>query len=28
VREYMVRGLLDDEEVGQDSDIVSIAFGG
>jgi hypothetical protein len=28
VREYMVRGLLDDEEVGLDSDIGSIAFGG
>lgn len=28
VREYMVRGQLDDEEVGLDSDIVSIAFGG
>lgn len=28
LREYMVRGLLDDEETGQDSDIVSILFGG
>ena len=28
VREYMVRGLLNDEEVGLDSDIASIAFAG
>jgi hypothetical protein len=28
MREYMVRGLLDDEEIGQDSNIVSILFGG
>jgi len=28
VREYMARGMVSDEEVGQDSDIVSIAFGG
>ena len=27
-REYMVMGVLDDEEVGQPSDIVSIVFGG
>lgn len=28
VREYMARGIVGDEEIGQDSDIVSIAFGG
>lgn len=28
VREYMARGVVDDEEIGQDSDIVSISFGG
>ena len=28
VREYMARGVLNDEEIGQESDIVSIAFGG
>lgn len=27
-REYMGRGVIDDEEVGVDSDIVSVAFGG
>jgi hypothetical protein len=28
VREYMARGMVDDEEIGLDSDIVSIAYGG
>ena len=28
VREYMGRGMINDEEIGQDSDIVSIAFAG
>ena len=28
VREYFARGMVNDEEVGVDSDIVSIAFGG
>ena len=27
-REYMARGVLDDEEIGLDSDIVSLTFGG
>ena len=27
-REYMARGIVDDEEIGVDSDIVSIVFGG
>jgi len=28
VREYMARGMVGDEEIGQDSDIISITFGG
>jgi hypothetical protein len=28
VREYMARGVIDDEEIGVDSDIVTITFGG
>lgn len=28
VREYMARGIINDEEIGIESDIVSIAFGG
>jgi hypothetical protein len=28
VREYMARGMVGDDEIGQDSDIVSIAFAG
>ena len=28
VREYMGRGMLGDEDIGQDSDIVRIVFGG
>jgi hypothetical protein len=28
IREYMARGMMDDEEIGLESDIVSIVFGG
>ena len=28
IREYMARGMMDDEEIGQESDIVSITYGG
>jgi len=27
-REYMVRAILDDVEIGQPSDIISLVFGG
>jgi hypothetical protein len=28
IREYMARGMMDDDEIGLESDIVSITYGG